>query len=130
MVYAGGMKVHATRHVLAVRQLERSVRYYREVLGFTLEHSADGWAFLSLDAFRVMLGECPGEVPASRTNNHSWFAHVLLDDVDEFHAGLKARGAAILNGPADRPWGMRDFQVETIDGHRIVFSQELARPTP
>jgi hypothetical protein len=33
------------------------------------------------------------------------------------------RGAKILSTIADKPWGIREFSVETPDGHRIVFGQ-------
>ena len=51
-----------SRCVLAVRDLEVSTRYYKEVLGFSQDPiDADGWSFLTRDTFRVMLGECANE---------------------------------------------------------------------
>ena len=40
---------------------------------------------------------------------------------DEYHAA----GAGFIQPLADKPWGMREFGVRTIDGHRIMFGQEL-----
>jgi hypothetical protein len=37
---------------------------------------------------------------------------------------ITARGAACTE-PANRPYGMRDVVVTTVDGHRIVFVQEV-----
>jgi hypothetical protein len=55
-----------SRCVLAVRDLEVSTRYYKEVLGFSQEPiEAGAWSFLTRDTFRVMLGECANERPAS-----------------------------------------------------------------
>lgn len=60
------VRIVDSRCVLAVRDLEDSTRYYVDVLGFTLDPiEADGWSFLSRDSFKVMLGECPDERPAS-----------------------------------------------------------------
>ena len=119
------MRILRTRHVLAVNDLAKSADHYLHALGFTRDFAVDGWEFLSLGDFRVMLGECPDEVPAEETNNHSYFAHVVVDDVDALHADMRARGANIHHALADKPWGLREFGVKTPDGHRMMFAQEL-----
>jgi catechol 2,3-dioxygenase-like lactoylglutathione lyase family enzyme len=115
-----------TRHVLAVQNLAASARYFREVLGFALDFAIEGWEFLSLGNFKVMLGECQDEVPASATGNHSYFAHVLVEDVDGLFYAYQQRGAKFLFEVADKPWGLREFGVETPDGHRLCFGQTIA----
>ena len=117
-----------TRHVLAVNDLARSARYYLETLGFQRDFAIDGWEFLSLGSFKIMLGECRDEVPASATHNHAYFAHVLVADVDALFQAYQARAANFLFEVADKPWGLREFAVETPDGHRICFAQEIQPP--
>ncbi len=56
----------ASRFVLAVLDLEKSTRFYTEVLGFEVDAQPEGWSFLHRDACYLMLGGCPGEVPASQ----------------------------------------------------------------
>lgn len=114
-----------TRHVLAVHDLAVSAAYYIDKLGFERDFAVDGWEFLSLDGFKIMLGHCPDEASASETNNHSYFAHVIVTDVDELFENFQQRGAAILLAPEDKPWGLREFGVVTPDGHRICFAQEI-----
>jgi uncharacterized glyoxalase superfamily protein PhnB len=114
-----------TRHVLAVNDLAVSARYFREQLGFERDFVVDGWEFLSLGSFKVMLGECRDEMPASATGDHSYFAHVLVADVDELYRAYQERGAQFLYPVADKPWGLREFGVVTPDGHRICFGQEI-----
>jgi catechol 2,3-dioxygenase-like lactoylglutathione lyase family enzyme len=97
-----------SRCVLAVRDLEVSTRYYKEVLGFSQEPiEADGWSFLTRDTFRVMLGECANERPASELGDHSYFAYWNVDDVDGF-------GSENL-----RPWGA---------GHLSADEQTVGTP--
>lgn len=118
-----------TRHVLAVQDLAVSAGYFREQLGFTRDFAVEGWEFLSLGNFKVMLGECRDEVPASATGDHSYFAHVLVENVDALYRAYQQRGAKFLFPVADKPWGLREFGVLTPDGHRICFGQEIdARP--
>lgn len=110
------------RSVLAVKHLDRATRYFRDVLGFTPDAiTSPGWSFLSRDGVHLMLGECPDEMDAEATGNHSWFVHVLVDDVDAYHAEIVARGAEVLSPPADRVYGLRECVVRTPDGHRLVF---------
>lgn len=116
-------KVVHTRHVLAVKDLKVETDYYIDKLGFDRDFTAPGWEFLSFGIFKVMLGECRDEMTAEETGNHSWFAHALVENVDEVYAEFIDRGARILSPIANKPWGIRDFTVVTPDGHRIVFGQ-------
>lgn len=118
--------VHRTRSVLAVQDLARATRYFVDVLGFTADdiHSP-GWSFLSLDVLHVMLGECVDEMSAEATGNHSWFIHLIVDDVDRYHTEVHARGAEVLSAPADRAYGLREFMLRTPDGHRLVVAQTI-----
>jgi uncharacterized glyoxalase superfamily protein PhnB len=114
-----------TRHVLSVQDLALSAGYFREQLGFTRDFVVEGWEFLSLGGFKVMLGECRDAVPASATGDHSYFAHVLVADVDALFEEHRRRGAKFLFPVQDKPWGLRAYGVVTPDGHRICFGQEM-----
>jgi uncharacterized glyoxalase superfamily protein PhnB len=116
-------KVVHTRHVLAVKDLRIESAYYKEKLGFDLDFTAPGWEFLSFGDFKVMLGECADAMAAEATGDHSWFAHCLVEDVDDVYREFNERGARVLTPIGDRPWGIRDFSVVTPDGHRITFGQ-------
>ena len=114
------------RYVLAVNDLALSVAFYRDVLGFEDEGvNAEGWAFLRRGDWHIMLGECPDEVPALKTNNHSYFAYVETNGIDVLHEEFSSAGAEILQPLADKPWGMREFAIRTVDGHRIMIGQQL-----
>lgn len=116
-------KVVHTRHVLAVKDLAVAADYFVDKLGFDRDFTAPGWEFLSFGIFKVMLGECSDEVTAEATGNHSWFAHCLVENVDDVYNELTERGAKIISPISDKPWNIRDFTVATPDGHRIVYGQ-------
>ena len=97
-------KVVHTRHVLAVKDLTAAADYFKSKLGFDLDFTSPGWEFLSFGDFKVMLGECSDEMTAEATGNHSWFAHCLVENVDEVYAEFNERGAAILSRIANKPW--------------------------
>ena len=115
-----------SRSVLAVQDLKTSTRYYMDVLGFSRDPiDAEGWSFLTRDNFRVMLGECRGEKPASELGNHSYYAYWNVDNVDQFYEEIAPKGALITSKPANKPWGLREFSLRTPDGHRITCGEEL-----
>jgi uncharacterized glyoxalase superfamily protein PhnB len=118
-------KVVRTRHVLAVKDLAVEAAYYIDKLGFERDFTAPGWEFLSFGDFKVMLGECSDEMTAEETGNHSWYAHVIVENVDDIYEEFIEDGAEILSKIANKPWGIREFSVVTPDGHRIVFGQIL-----
>ncbi|MCC7177461.1 MAG: VOC family protein [Acidobacteria bacterium] len=121
-------RIVSSRCVLAVRDLEVSTRYFTDVLGFSRDPiDAAGWSFLTRDNFRVMLGECPDERPASELGDHSYVAYWNVEGVDDFYRELSARGALLISQPADKPWGLREFALRTPDGHRLTCGEVMSR---
>jgi predicted enzyme related to lactoylglutathione lyase len=115
-----------SRCVLAVRDLAVSTRYFMDVLGFQRDPvSGPGWSFLSRDVFRIMLGECVDERPASELGNHSWFVYWNVNGIDELYREFESRGALLTSRPTNKPWGLREFGLSTPDGHRIVCGETL-----
>jgi len=114
--------------VLAVRDLDRSAAYYRDVLGFRIlwEDGTD-WRLAERDGVRLMLGHCPDGKPATEIFPHNWFGYLETDDIETLRSELVGRGAD-CSEPKDQPYGMREIIVTSIDGHRIVFGQELSKP--
>jgi catechol 2,3-dioxygenase-like lactoylglutathione lyase family enzyme len=119
-------KIVDSRCVLAVRDLRVSTSYYVEVLGFGKDPiDAEGWSFLTRDKFRVMLGECKDEKPASELENHSWFAYWNIEGIDEFYQEIATKGALVTSQPSNKPWGLREFTLRTPDGHRITCGEVI-----
>lgn len=118
-------QIDKVRFVLAVPDLARSSAYYTQVLGMDIEFTAPGWVFLCRDGFRVMLGECPDAIPPSDLGDHSWYGYLTVRDAASLFAEYRAAGAEFTQQLADKPWGMREFGIRTIDGHRLMFGQEL-----
>lgn len=119
-------KIVNSRCVLAVGDLKVSTLYYIDVLGFKKDPiDAEGWSFLTRDTFRVMLGECADERPASELGNHSYFAYWNVEGVDQLYSEFVAKGAIVTSKPSNKPWGLREFGLSTPDGHRIVCGETI-----
>jgi len=111
-------------YVLAVHDLHREAAYYIDQLGFSIEwQDAENWRGLIRDDVRMMLGRCSESIPAAELGDHSYFAFLRTENVDELHREFVERGADILAEPKDKPWGWREMPVRTPEGFRIMFAQ-------
>lgn len=110
--------------VLAVPDIRATADWWVEIMGMEIWMEPDGWIFLRMDSFSLMIGECPDAIPPRDLGDHQYFAYVVLDDVNAYHAQITVRGLDIA-APQDKPWGMREMLVQTPDGHRIMFGQNL-----
>jgi predicted enzyme related to lactoylglutathione lyase len=116
--------LHPHAYVLAVHDLAGSTRYFVETLGFSKEwNDGDNWQGLIRGGVRLNLGRCPDALPPAQIGDHNYFGFFATDDVDALHAEFSAKGALILSGPADKPWGWREMAVATPEGHRMMFAE-------
>ncbi len=118
------LEVTAQHHVLAVPDIQATAAWWIDMMGFELWMEPDGWKFLRLGDFSIMIGECPDAIAPGDLGDHQYFAYVVLKDVDAYHAAIAACGLEVAP-PSDKPWGMREMPVQTPDGHRIMFGQDL-----
>ncbi len=112
-------------HVLAVPNIERTARWWTDVMGFRSVMQPEGWHFVGRDQCMIMLGECPDAIDPKDLGDHQYFAYIVVDDLDAYHGEIAGGAPEILAAPADKPWGMREMAVRTPDGHRIMFGQDL-----
>jgi len=120
------MTILHTTFVLAVPNLDRSMAFYRDVLGFEIREIGDpGWRMYVRDACRIMAGECADAIPPAQLGDHSYFGYLVVDDIDELYATVSMAGAEVVKALVREPWGMREFGVRTVDGHRIMFAEEV-----
>lgn len=109
--------------VMTVRDIQASLAYYRDQLGFDVAFEYGTPVFYA--------GLCSGKVDlhliaASATPRQpgQGAMSILVDDVDALHADLKKRGAKVLKEPKDYDYGLRDFDVADLDGNVIFFGME------
>jgi hypothetical protein len=90
-------KLTGSRFVLAVKDLKKSADYYEKQLGFKTSWSGEGWHFLGREKFIVMLGECANEPSAFETGDHSYFAYVDVENIDELYREYTEKEIEILS---------------------------------
>ncbi len=128
--------------VFSVPDVSATAEYYRDVLGFQIAgYWSDG---------RVTLGSDPPPVFGSvaRDGVYVYFsraaerpaqraaagdplaAYFTVEGVDALAAELSARGAEILDGPADRVYRQRELVVRDCNGMVLAFGEDTSRRTP
>lgn len=122
-------------YVLAVADLERSRRWYERVLGCKSDEVDPGnWIFVGTDGVVFMLGRCPEAMPVADLGDHQYFAYLVVDDVEAFHRRAvehiaDGAGGEVLTALSNKPWGMREFALRTVDGHRLMIAQNIGGPS-
>jgi predicted enzyme related to lactoylglutathione lyase len=116
--------------VLLVSDLERSVAYYSDRLGFDCEVYGEppNFAAATRDNATVLLAltdEPERIVPHWQIVKNMWNAYIRVDDVDGLYAEIQGRGAPIDYTIYDAPHGFREFGVQDPDGHDIAFGQPI-----
>jgi predicted enzyme related to lactoylglutathione lyase len=90
---------------VGVSDLERSIAFYRDQLGFNLLYSAPEFRYASFDVngirFSIAAADPSGSQPVGRPTGIGFF----VDDVDAAHDELAARGVNFTMKPARQPWG-------------------------
>lgn len=104
---------------LPVAEVERAQRYYRDTLGFEI-----GWLEPSKEIGSVSRGDVAiffrrRELPFEPAVH--W---VFAEDVDATYQELKSSGANIVDPLEEKPWGLRQFTVEDLDGNRFYFHHD------
>jgi lactoylglutathione lyase len=117
--------------ILFVGDLERSIAFYRDVVGLQFRLRGDGYAEFATEGTRFGLyerGRLPELIGREPTVSGPGGEVVfLVEDVDAEAERLQAAGAAILSGPVDRAWGHRTLHVEDPDGFVVELAQEIPR---
>jgi catechol 2,3-dioxygenase-like lactoylglutathione lyase family enzyme len=109
---------------LFVEDLEAAKRFYREVFELPVAFEDESSTVFRFGATLVNLlktSEASGLVePATVATRDAGvrFQFTLgVDDVDAMCEELKERGVDLLNGPMDRPWGIRTASFRDPGGH-------------
>jgi catechol 2,3-dioxygenase-like lactoylglutathione lyase family enzyme len=109
---------------LFVEDLEAAKAFYGQVFGLPVVYEdADSVVFKFGNTLVNLLKVTeaagliePAKVASPEAGSRLVFT-IAVDDVDAMCAELAARGVKLLNGPMDRPWGVRTASFADPGGH-------------
>jgi catechol 2,3-dioxygenase-like lactoylglutathione lyase family enzyme len=114
------MDVLSSRILLRPSDLDRSRRFYRDVLGLAIYRQ-----FGPPDDPGVVFFLGPGLLEVSGHNaappGRSVMIWIQVRDVHAEHARLAAAAVPIVRGPAIEPWGLTEMWIQDPDGIQIVL---------
>jgi catechol 2,3-dioxygenase-like lactoylglutathione lyase family enzyme len=114
-----GMDVLSSRVLLRPADLERSRRFYRDVLGLAVAREFGPAAHPGTVFF---LGNGLLEVSGQSSEAPRGMALWLqVRDVQQEHERLMAAGVTAVRGPQREPWGLVELWLEDPDGVSIVL---------
>ncbi len=121
-------KIHSAVPVIATDDIEKSLSYYIDVLGFLFDFKYGDPP--------VYAGVKSGSAEIYFTNNHD-FVYIIkeknlhpeifiwIEDVESLYREHVINGAQIIEPMFDRPWGARQYVIKEINGYYLKFAQPL-----
>jgi catechol 2,3-dioxygenase-like lactoylglutathione lyase family enzyme len=112
--------VLSSRILLRPSDLDRSRRFYRDVLGLAIYREFGppddpGVVFFLGPGLPGVSGHTAGLA------GHSVMIWIQARDIHAGHARLAAAAVPILRGPATEPWGLTEMWIQDPDGIQIVL---------
>jgi catechol 2,3-dioxygenase-like lactoylglutathione lyase family enzyme len=127
--------------LLQVFDMPRSIRFYRDLLGFEVVETSDpgyrfDWALLRLDDAEVMLNTAYEEHrrpavpdPARMAAHADTILYFRCPDVDAAFEHLRKHGLDVKE-PEVAPYGMKQLYVSDPDGYLLCFQWRAGLQMP
>jgi catechol 2,3-dioxygenase-like lactoylglutathione lyase family enzyme len=122
------LAAHAT--VLLVDDVRRAADYYRDKLGFDVsfyDANPQHYAYAARDDVYLHFAHFTDAPPRPNVEvvpPDMFDVYIYVDDVEELHQELVARGAELLGGPTEAPYGMTEIRVRDPHGYVLAFGQQ------
>ena len=114
---------------LTVRDLQKSLTWYRDVVGFVVHREYERGGTLRAVALqagtvRILIGQDDGAKGLDRIKGEGFSLQLTTaQNIDELANRIKERGGTLESEPADA-WGARVFRLRDPDGFRLTISSE------
>jgi predicted enzyme related to lactoylglutathione lyase len=104
---------------LPVTDVEKAQAFYHEQLGFDI-----AWIYPDKSIGAVSKGEAAIFLRKQSEINVSthW---IFVDNVDEAYQEVTVKVIKIVEPIENKPWGIRQFTIEDLDGNRFIFHHDI-----
>ena len=125
------LRLRSIEPSFTVTDLERSVRFYTDILGFVVgEQFTDDRGVrqgVMLKAGTCQLGLSQDDWAKGRDRQRGVGVRIwctTAQDIDALGSRIKARGGTLTEEPKDQPWGGRSLSVDDPDGFHLTIYRE------
>ncbi len=111
--------LHCVSTQLVVADIERSIKFYTESLGFNLNFNEGFYAGLGAGPYSIHLkrGDHVQTLPAETDHVN---IVIGVTDLDSCYESVVAESIKVIQPVRETPYG-REFYIEDPDGHRLAF---------
>lgn len=130
---SGGLALRSVAPSITVDDLQKSLAFYRDVLGFTVrDRWEQGGTLMGVEmgagTVVFMLGQDDWKKGRDRVKGEGFRLYCdTTQDVDRLAERIKARGGVLAQEPRDEEWGARALTVDDPDGFKITIAKQTRR---
>jgi uncharacterized glyoxalase superfamily protein PhnB len=113
---------------LTVKDLQTSLVWYRDVVGFIVDRMIEREGVLrsvalSAGDVRILINQDNGAKGWDRIKGEGFSLNITTEqNIDEIANRIKERGGSLAMEPAYMPWGTRVFRLLDPDGYKLTIS--------
>jgi uncharacterized glyoxalase superfamily protein PhnB len=128
---AGALRIESIAPSLTVADIDASLAWYRDVLGFQVselwEHDGKVMgADLTAGTVHLMLGQDDWAKGRDRPKGQGFRLYFTsAGDIDALASAIGRRGGTLDSEPEDMPWGARVFSLTDPDGFKLTFAADI-----
>lgn len=111
--------------VIHVKEMERSIRFYRDVLGLSFDFAEEGMTYFSIGGEFQKVGLMLHLTNEPKPADHGIGLDFQVDDVEALVSAAKEMGAVIVQEPIEREWGVKEAVIADPDGHKLWFVEAI-----
>jgi len=121
------MKLNKLTPMLTVANMDTTIRFYHDVLGFECSNRAEGWATLLNYGVEIMIALPNAHVPFQKSLFTGSF-YMNLDDVDALWQSVRDKTDVVY--PIENfYYGMREFAIRDNNGYILQFGSSIVDPS-
>jgi len=124
----GCAKLRSSTTVFLVGNIEPTMNWYKQ-LGFEPDYYPPGFAILRRDEIEIFLQQQPGYTApedAGRREREAWNVYIITENVKALYEEYSALpGVEISRQLCPQEYGMIEFDVMDLNGHRLVFAEPI-----
>jgi lactoylglutathione lyase len=129
----GSLHARSMSVSLTVKDLQKSLAWYHEVVGFSIDRKMERDGKLRAVALkagevRITINQDYGAKGWERIKGLGFSIQISTDqNVDDIAQRIKRLGGTLESEPADMPWGVRMMRLLDPDGFKLSISMPLTR---
>lgn len=122
------MSIHSTVPVVNTDDILKSLKYYRDVLGFSIDFQYGEppvYAGVNSGEAEIYFTYSPDIVNLLRQQSLNPDIFIWVTNADTLYDMHAKNGAEIVEPIEDRPWGARQYVIKDLNGYHLKFAQPL-----